>query len=343
MAAVGVQLSGSQLHGLAEHHTEGDTPDGEVRCHAQRSPHEVAVLYKSLRGQFGVERPQGVLALGTAAKYDARCPAGTGDLHAFAYALQESLLGVGLHDAGHPDNRYPAFNTQAGVEGAARQLRSASDADGDDVIARYVVPQHLSRAAVDGSFARRVVEAGQREASHSLAAPDFEVVGGLQAGLHLRAVGHVGVVAGVLDAEGIVAGIAHGYTNGLAVGQADGNFRRGSTRLQAAEGSHGSSGGAGARGQSAPEGEEVGQQLLHHAAEAMGAVDKAPLQLGCVSTCHVFRGIEALPPWGELEGGLKLEGGFDDKDLDARRLRGLHLFHETTADAAFLGEDGFRA
>ena len=55
----------------------------------------------------------------------------------------------------------------------------------------------------------------------------------------------------------------------------------------------------------------------------------APLQLpprgeGCVSTCHVFRGSEALPPWGELEGGFspwgELEGGVVNGPHGLRRM-----------------------
>ena len=64
------------------------------------------------------------------------------------------------------------------------------------------------------------------------------------------------------------------------------------------------------------------------AAKAAGIkvfVINAPHQLpprgeGCVSTCHVFRGSEALPPWGELEGGLKLEGGVVNGPHGLRRM-----------------------
>ena len=53
---------------------------------------------------------------------------------------------------------------------------------------------------------------------------DFEMVAEFDAGPDLDAVGHIGVIARLLDDRSVAIAILYRYVNGLAIGQDDGNL-----------------------------------------------------------------------------------------------------------------------
>ena len=135
---------------------------------------------------------------------------------------------------------------------------------------------------------------------------------------NLQPVGHVGIVASLLDAVGIVRPIAHGHADGLAVGQRHRHLsREGGRRVafQELKGSrNGGRRGAGARCQSALQGEERRQQPLHHAPQPIRAVHGQ-------ERCRRSR-------------------PFQHNDAHAPPSGGLHLLSKTAAQPALLQQDG---
>ena len=63
---MGIQMSCSQLHGLTQHHTEGDFPDIEFVGNLQGLTNIIAIFYKRLLWQVRIERFHKAFALATA-------------------------------------------------------------------------------------------------------------------------------------------------------------------------------------------------------------------------------------------------------------------------------------
>ena len=122
LAAVGVEMSGGELDGLAQHHAEGNAGNTELMGHAQGLTDIVAVFDEGLLGKVGVEGLDEAFALGSTIDDDALCSRGFCHLHAPPDALDEGLLGEGLDDARDADDGDAAFDAEAGIEGATGYL-----------------------------------------------------------------------------------------------------------------------------------------------------------------------------------------------------------------------------
>ena len=96
-----------------------------------------------------------------------------------------------------------------------------------------VALEHLARSLVDGGFAGGIVEARQGESAHARSSCQGDCFlplmskgwgEGVSLGADFDAVGHIGVVACFLDAEGVAVGVPHCHVDGFAVGEDDGHF-----------------------------------------------------------------------------------------------------------------------
>jgi hypothetical protein len=77
----------------------------------------------------------------------------------------------------------------------------------------------LARAFVDGRFTRREVEARKGEVPYSAAAQNLEVIRRFNLCMNLDTIGHVGVVACLLDTIGIIFAISYRNHDGFTIWQ----------------------------------------------------------------------------------------------------------------------------
>ena len=142
------------------------------------------------------------------------------------------------------------------------------------------------------------------------------MVATLDAGAHFQTIGHIGVIAGLLDDGGVIRSIAYAYMNRFAVRQRYGHLRWHFTACEPQCCGNGGSGSAGPCGEAAVQREKLRQKPFHSPAQAVGTVDM------------FHRAIAG-----------RIGRAFDDKNFYPCRLSRFHLLCETTARAAFLGDD----
>ena len=140
-------------------------------------------------------------------------------------------------------------------------------------------------------------------------------------GTDFESIGHIGVIARILDHRGIVLTVGHCDMDGLAVRQDHGHPVRCLARDQPMCGSDGCCRGACACGQAAVQWVELRQQLLDSSAQSMRAID--------------------MPHGHTLH--LGISGPLDHKDGHARPLCRCYLLVKASTATAFLGQYGLGA
>ena len=156
-----------------------------------------------------------------------------GDIDAAMDGMNPGRAGVRHDNAGGAENGQAADDAEPGIQGALGDPLAAGDGDFDDDIGcagrRHRGADHLARRGIDGWFARRQGQAGPGDGADA----------GTGAELHAasrrpmphcrhdqRAMGDIGIVAGVLDdsrAGETFAGLVHcqGEGRALPAGQVD--------------------------------------------------------------------------------------------------------------------------
>ena len=180
----------------------------------------------------------------------------------------------------------PSDNAEARVERALGHLRAIRHGDLDleiGVLARDLangLGDHFSRHRIDGRFARRDRQAGARDQADALASRVGDARAGFAGpdsrGDH-RAVGDVGIVAGILDdgrSRGAVAKIGTGEREGDAAARRQRDFDRiGEIAMkQRSRRRLGGRGRAGASGPAALEGPILGSIFFHRPIYRTGPV-----------------------------------------------------------------------
>ena len=152
---------------------------------------------------------------------DLREARGASDIDAAMDRMDPSRAGIGHDDAGGAEDRQSADDAEPSVEGLGRERFAAGNGDLDLDIAGVAVgrrnlrdglAQHLARHGIDGGLAGRNGKAGPRDHAHAFAGTKAHAASGRGApngGEDQRAVGDVGVVAGVLDHACRRRAIAH--------------------------------------------------------------------------------------------------------------------------------------
>jgi len=218
-AAVGVKVASGEFDGLAKHDAKGDVGYIQFIGDGQGLTDIVAVFHKSLLRQVGVKRFYKALTLAAAVDDHAVAARCLGHLHALADARHKRLLAERLDDARNADDADAALNAQSRVESAARDFGPLRHADGNADVFLDVVAHHPAWSLVDGGFSWREVKARHGESANTLAAEYLKMVAGLNACPDLDAVGHIRVVARLLEHGSIAVTISDIDLDCLAIGK----------------------------------------------------------------------------------------------------------------------------
>ena len=124
------------------------------------------------------------------------------------HAFDQRGLAHGLYNAAGAQNRKPAHNAQLRVEGFFRQRLAAGRGNDDlqpagvskgcaDLPGAFL--DHTARGGIDGPFPHRLVQPGLGHPANALAPAHGKARRGfLGAGINKKAVGDVGIIAGIL-------------------------------------------------------------------------------------------------------------------------------------------------
>ena len=179
----------------------------------QRAADEVAHVDERRLGQV-VHLLHGGFRRGSGGRRDVLQAAGARDIDAAVDRMNPRRARIGNDDAGGAEDRQAADNAEAPVQRLLRERRAVRNGDLHLDVARVAVrggdlgdrrADHLARHGIDGGLAGRDGKAGPRHRAHALARAERDAAPG-RAGPYRRedqrAVGHVGIVARVLDHAG---------------------------------------------------------------------------------------------------------------------------------------------
>ena len=141
-------------------------------------------------------------------------PRRAGDVHAAVDRVNPGRAGIGHDDPGRPQDRQPADNAEAPVQGLCGKRLAVFNADFDNHVTRHAMrgghiaqglAHHFPRHRIDGRFAGRNGKTGPRDRANSLARAKRNAGSGrapADRGKDERPVRHVRVVARVLHDAG---------------------------------------------------------------------------------------------------------------------------------------------
>ncbi len=212
-AGVQVQQALPQLGHLRHAAGDGDERDWVAAKIFQHAADEIAHVDQRLLGQFVQPRDR-CLGGRTGRAGDVLQARGAGDVDAAMDRMDPGGAGIGHDDAGGAQDGQAAGDAEAAVQCAFGEFLAAGDGQFDYGIAGAGeecrgfgngCSDHLPWDRVDGRFAGRHGQAGPGDGADTLAGLECNAAAGsgeTDGGDDQSAVGHVGVVASVLDDSG---------------------------------------------------------------------------------------------------------------------------------------------
>ena len=301
---VGHQHARGQLGELARHAGEDDVAEVVLGRPAQRGAGEVAHLHEAHLRQLREELHGALLGAAAGAQHHRVLALGGQHRDRLLHAGPPGRGGERPDDAGGAEDRDTADDAEPGVGGLARHPLAVRDRDDDRDSALGQVDgladglgDHRAGHRVDGRAAQLEPEARLGDHAHAHAAVQLEarLAAPAHGGGQPRAVGHVGVVTGVLDHHGLGFGLVRPCIRPRGSGPAGHPAGRpprcaASRRVQRGGGRLGRGGRAG------PGGPAGAQRLLPHLRRPR-QVGLAQLGIG-LTLCRSFVSRSCFLAWG---------------------------------------------